>query len=173
MDHPLGFPGQTAAANGTGGGQAPAPEDEKKGAVAGEKKGTGEADKQTAGGAGGPVVPDMKPLRVEDFETIMGMRITTNTMDADHHTQDSEDYSYPSWWSLCLPSVGRHPEREGSIYYTLIDEERHARFYFRAVDILVYTCSAFSLFRNPLFSLPNVPLALMCPALANDPGVMQ
>lgn len=60
-------------------------------------------------------------------------------------------YQKPKPWGVLFSGVGRHPHRESSIYYTLIDEERQARFVYSAIDVLVYSCSALSL---PL----NLPL---------------
>ncbi len=54
-------------------------------------------------------------------------------------------YNRASLRSLLHPTIGRNPLRESSIYYTLIDEERHARFCSTSIGMFMYICSRLSL----------------------------
>lgn len=54
---------------------------------------------------------------------------------------DKGEYQASPSWVFCLPTVGDNPTRETSLYYTLVDEERVSRFFYRLVDSLVYVCS--------------------------------
>ncbi len=92
----------------------------------------------------------LKTINPESFNTLLGM-----PEDYDKR------YDRASFWSFFFTSIGRNPKRESSIYYTLIDEERHARFCYGSIEVLMYSCSAFPClvfifisWLSPFFVLP-------------------